>query len=182
MNNFKYRKANIEDLNQLSVLITNELGTCDMDKDIQKTSTYEEILEQNKLSLKDNISNYYVCEYNGKIIGTGGISNILYEDSYELNLSNFREYLYLVVDKNFQRKGIGSKLLKISTKNKDVPIIYEAWGDGDCVNSKKILERNNFVLLKDLGDDYYSKNNYCPSCVNRYKGCSSCKAEIWILK
>ena len=46
MNNFKYRKANIEDLNQLSVLITNELGTCDMDKDIQKTSTYEEILEQ----------------------------------------------------------------------------------------------------------------------------------------
>lgn len=66
-------------------------------------------------------------------------------------------------------------------KNQDVTILYEAWGDnGEYVNSKIVLEKCGFELYKDLGNDYYKKNNYCKLCVNRDKECDSCLAQIWI--
>lgn len=102
-------------------------------------------------------------------------------DNYNLGFSNIREILYLVVDKNYQGNGIGTNLLKKSIENINEKIIYEAWGDnGKYVNSKYVLERCGFNLIKDLGNDYYKNNNYCPLCINKDKNCNSCLAQIWV--
>ena len=53
-------------------------------------------------------------------------------------------------------------------------------GDKEEVNSKYLLEKCDFKLLKDLGDNYYKDNGYCMFCVNRDKKCNKCKAELWI--
>lgn len=91
--------------------------------------------------------------------------------------------MYLVVDKDYQGKGIGTKLLKLCCDNVKNDIIYEAWGDnGKYVNSKFMLEKCEFELYKDLGLTYYKDLNYCDMCVNKDKICNSCLAQIWIKK
>lgn len=110
-----------------------------------------------------------------------GISDVLTENKYGLNLNKYREILYLIVDNKFQKQGIGTNLMKMCCEKNDLPIIYEAWGDnGKYVNSKFLLEKLDFKLLKDLGKTYYKDNGYCPFCNNRNKNCNSCLAEVWI--
>ena len=116
-----------------------------------------------------------------RIIGACGISDIKTKNDYGIiNLGQYREILYLVVDSNYQKKGIGTKLMHLCCDNIYDKIIYEAWGDKKYVNSKFLLESLGFKLLKDLGDYYYKENNYCPYCINRNRNCNSCRAELWI--
>lgn len=179
MEKYIFRKGEIDDAKQMAILITDLLGTCDLNNN--QNDNRESILKRNLCHIQNNIEKYFVCSFNEKVIGLCGISEIMHENAYGLeNLPNFREILYLVVDKNFQRKGIGNKLLNITCENIKEPIIYEAWGDGEYVNSKFLLERSDFHLLKDLGNTYYKDKGYCVSCVNRNKNCFSCHAEIWI--
>jgi GNAT superfamily N-acetyltransferase len=44
----------------------------------------------------------------------------------ELNLMNIKEILYFVVDKNYQRREIGTRLLNLCIENEECDIIYEA--------------------------------------------------------
>ena len=81
----------------------------------------------------------------------------------------------------YQGKGIGTTLLELCSNSNQNNIIYEAWGDnGKYANSKFILERCGYVLLKDLGKNYYKEHHYCTKCVNRNKECNECIAQIWI--
>lgn len=171
-----YRKAEKKDINQIAYLVTKLIGTCNLNK---KGS----ILDNNIAEINKTYKEYYVCEINGKIIGACGLSNIMKKDNYGLNFHNIREILYLVVDNDYQKCGIGTKLLKLCLENQDTTIIYEAWGDnGIYVNSKFLLEKCGFALYKDLGNDYYKNHNYCDFCINKDKECNSCLAEIWVKK
>ena len=179
MEKLKFRKANIADAEQIGLLISNLLGTNNITNN-ENESTLK-IIEKNIYHVKENINNYIVCCFNNNIVGACGLSKVMHENIYNIkNLPQFREILYLVVDKEFQKQGIGTKLLKLNCENIIEPIIYEAWGDGDYVNSKFLLQKCDFKFLKDLGNTYYKDNGYCPSCVNRNKKCYSCHAEIWV--
>ena len=170
----KYRKAIGDDINYIAQLVTDLLGTCNIDSG-------KPILESNIEEISKDINNYFVCTINDKIIGACGISDILEKDNFNLGLDNVREVLYLVVDKEYQGKGIGTKLLNLCSHNNKSSIVYEAWGDnGKYVNSKFILEKCGYKMVKKLGTDYYRKNNYCYKCVNRNKNCKECIAEIWV--
>lgn len=173
-NNLYYRKACNRDISDIALLVTNLLGTCNLNYD---KTPYENNIEE----ITSQINNYYVCLDDNKIVGACGISKLLDIDSFGLGLSNVREILYLVVDSEYQRKGIGSRLLNLCVSDKKCNILYDAWGDnGKYVNSKFILEKNGFKLYKDLGRDYYKNNGYCSLCVNKDKNCNSCLAEIWL--
>ena len=170
----KYRKAKKEDICYIAQLVRDLLGSCNIE-------SKKSILESNIEEISKDINNYYVCIIDDKIVGVCGISNILKVDRYNLNLKNIKEILYLVVSKEYQNKGIGTSLLKLCSDNNEYDILYEAWGDNKrYVNSKFILEKCGYKIIKDLGNDYYKKNNYCNKCVNRCKGCNECIAQIWI--
>ena len=174
-----YRKAIFSDLNDISYLVTNLLGTCNINKNSINVSKID-ILNGNKKEILKDINNYYVCEDDNHIIGACGISNLKHKNDYDLDIKEYREILYLVVDNNYQKRGIGTKLLQLCCDGIDDVILYEAWGDKEEVNSKYLLEKCDFKLLKDLGDNYYKDNGYCMFCVNRDKKCNKCKAELWI--
>ena len=175
-----YRKANISDLDEIVKLVTNLLGTCNIEKQSRGTKINSFILNSNKSEIKKTINNYYVCESDKKIIGACGISDIKKTNIYNIELGEYREILYLVIDNNYQRKGIGTKLVQLCCEGVNDKVIYEAWGDKEYVNSKFLLLKCGFKLLKDLGDTYYKDNNYCSYCINRNKNCNSCKAELWM--
>ena len=156
-----YRKATFKDINSIASLVTNLLGTCNLESN--KT-----ILESNIEDVSKSINNYYVCTVNGKVVGACGISNIQKQDTYNLKLKNVKEILYLVVDKKYQGNGIGTRLLNLCSHNCKNDIIYE------------VLERCGYEFYQDLGKDYYKKHNYCSRCVNRNKECNECIAQIWI--
>lgn len=164
------------------MLVTELLGTCNIESKPRKFVDYIEIINANRDEIKESINNYYVCESNDRVIGACGISDIKTESEYDIDLQSYREILYLVVDKEYQRNGVGTRLMKLCCMGVEEDIIYEAWGDKETVNSKHLLEKLNFKLLKDLGDTYYKDNNYCSYCVNRDGDCNSCKAEIWIYR
>lgn len=169
-----YRKATREDIDSIASLITDLLGTCTLD-------TNKSINETNIKQVSKSIDNYYVCDIDKKVVGACGISCVHDTDNYNLELKNIREILYLVVDKKYQGKGIGTKLLNLCSTNNETDILYEAWGDnGKYVNSKFVLEKCGYKLIKNLGTDYYKNHNYCNKCVNRNKDCNECMAEIWI--
>lgn len=171
---FTYRKAEYYDIIDIAKLVTDLLGTCNLNLN-------KSILENNIDSISKDINNYYVCLYNNKVIGACGLSDVIKKDRYNLKLENIREILYFVVNKKYQGLGIGTKLLNMCSNESKENIIYEAWGDnGKYVNSKFILERCGYKLYKDLGKKYYKSHNYCNECVNRYKGCDECLAQIWI--
>ncbi|MBQ3408286.1 MAG: GNAT family N-acetyltransferase [Clostridia bacterium] len=180
INNFKYRKAFTSDLEKIANLVTDLLGTCNIDKNNNKVKTKKEILIDNKKEIQKDINNYYVCELNNQIIGACGISNIKIKNDYKIDLGEYREILYLVVKHEYQKQGIGTKLMHLCCDNIKEQIIYEAWGDKEDVNSKFLLEKLEFELLKDLGDTYYKDNGYCSYCINRNNNCTSCKAQIWV--
>jgi len=174
-----YRKANMQDLDSIVNLVTKLLGTCNIDNN-KSAKNQTEIIDKNRNEIKKDINKYYVCEIDAKIVGACWISDIKNENNYGLDLSEYREILYLVVDSDYQKMGIWTELLKKCIENINEKIIYEARWDKDEVNSKALLENLNFKLLKDLWDSYYKDHNYCVYCVNRNKKCNSCKAELWI--
>ena len=170
----KYRKATYGDIIHIAYLVTELLGTCNIE-------SKKSILESNIEEISKDINNYIVCTIDNKIVGACGISDVLKQDKFNLGLQNIKEILYLVVDKNYQNMGIGTNLLKLCSRSDEYNIIYEAWGDnGKFVNSKFILEKCGYKMFKNLGKDYYRKNNYCSKCVNRNKNCNECIAQIWI--
>lgn len=67
--NIRYRKANISDLNEIANLITNLLGTCNIDRNDKELKTKQEIIIENIKEIKEDICNYYVCETDNKVIG-----------------------------------------------------------------------------------------------------------------
>ena len=178
--NIRYRKANIVDLNEIANLVTDLLGTCNIDRNDKELKTKQEIIIENIKEIKRDICNYYVCETDNKVIGACGISNIKTKNNYGIDLGKYREILYLAIKNEYQRKGIGTELMHLCCDNVKDKIIYEAWGDKEYVNSKFLLEKLDFKLLKDLGDYYYRDNGYCSYCINRNNNCISCKAQIWI--
>lgn len=64
-----YRKARKEDLEEIATLVTQLLGTCSINKNDKKIKTDNEIFNENKTSIKDDIERYFVCEKDGKVIG-----------------------------------------------------------------------------------------------------------------
>lgn len=83
-----YRKAEEKDIKQVANLVTNLLGTCNLDNN-------HSIMDNNISEIRETIKNYYVCEIKGKIIGACGLSDIIKKDNYDLNLYNIKEILYL---------------------------------------------------------------------------------------
>ena len=133
--NIIYRKANITDLDEIANLVTDLLGTCNIDKNDKELKTKEEIHYDNTKEIKKDIGNYYVCEADNKVIGACGISNKKTKNNYGIDLGEYREILYLVIRQDYQRKGIGTKLMHLCCDNIKDKIIYEAWGAKEYVNS-----------------------------------------------
>jgi N-acetylglutamate synthase-like GNAT family acetyltransferase len=80
-----YRKANIDDLDSIVNLVTNLLGTCNID-DNKSTKDKSDIINKNRNEIKKDIDKYYVCEIDKKIIGACGISDIKNKNKYDLDL------------------------------------------------------------------------------------------------
>ena len=163
--NLVYRKAEKSDIDQIVDVINKTLG---------------DIRENTKNEIKNNINCYLVCEIDGKIIGVCGISEKQNIQKYGRSFNGYREILYTGVLEKYRGNGIATKLLGMCCDGVTDGILYEAWGDGDKVNAYKVLKRNGFKFMEDLGDTYYKDNGYCPYCINREKGCVKCKAEIWL--
>lgn len=98
-----YRKAMFSDIDDISYLVTDLLGTCNINKNNISISKID-ILNNNKKEIIKDINNYYVCEDNNHIIGACGISNLKHNNDYDLLIKEYREILYLVVDSNYQKK------------------------------------------------------------------------------
>lgn len=180
MKNLIYRKAKKSDVESMAILVTKNLGTSNINNTTKKTMDTIEIIKDNKVEIEKEFENYYVCEADHEIVGICGISSVRGGNVYHLNLGTYREILYLVVEKEYQKKGIGTKLMHLCCDNNTEKIVYEAWGDQDYVNSKFLLQKLSFHLFKDLGNTYYKDHGYCPYCVNRNQNCNRCKAEIWV--
>lgn len=181
------KRAGKNDVEQMARLVTDELGTCSFDKNsTRKTCSKETIQALNLADINLTYKNYYVATLGQKVVGICGISPVKTTFPIEYRLGKnfpYHEILYFVVSRDYQRMGIGSNLLGRvveEVRGEGVPIIYEAWGDGEYVNSKFVLEKFGFKPLSNLGDDYYRANGYCAYCKNRHKNCKSCHAELWI--
>lgn len=74
-----------------------------MQKIINEFAKKEEMLPRSLNELYENIRDFYICENNGEIIGLCAL-HILWEDLAEIRS--------LAVKRDFQKKGIGRKLLK----------------------------------------------------------------------
>lgn len=174
------RKAKLSDLDEMARLVTLYLGTCN----IPEKNNGKTIFELNKEEILQDLKCYYVCEEDNKILGLCGISEprvIEYKLAKTIRFPDYREILYLVVDEKFRGQGIGTRLLQECCNFNDYTIIYEAWGDGEKVNSYQVLKNCGFMFCISLGDTYYKDHGYCPYCVNYDTGCCiSCKAEIWL--
>ena len=109
----KYRNATINDINEIYNLVTNLLENCNINKKYNNQITKEDIFNENKEEIIKDINNYYVCEVDNHIVGACGVSDIKHDNIYNIEINNYREILYLIVDDNYQRKGIGTELLKL---------------------------------------------------------------------
>lgn len=176
--NLVYRKAEKSDIDQIVKIITDNIGTSNILKSLTVDSHIIE--KQNKYEIESDIDGYFVCESNGKIVGVCGISKKQNIQRYGRSFNGYRDILYLAVVEQYRGNGIATKLLGMCCDGVTDGILYEAWGDGDKVNAYKVLKRNGFKFMEDLGDTYYKDNGYCPYCINREKGCVKCKAEIWL--
>ena len=176
--NLVYRKAEKSDIDQIVKIITDNIGTSNILKSLTVDSHIIE--KQNKYEIESDIDGYCVCESNGKIVGVCGISKKQNIQRYGRSFNGYRDILYLAVVEQYRGNGIATKLLGMCCDGVTDGILYEAWGDGDKVNAYKVLKRNGFKFMEDLGDTYYKDNGYCPYCINREKGCVKCKAEIWL--
>ncbi len=178
-----YRKAKKSDIDKIAKLVTKLLGTCNIDDKVSEVQTEQTIFNLNKQEISKTIDKYVVCVEDKDVIGCCGLSDVIDGVPYGItDIKRYKEILYLVVNPMYQRKGIGTKLLNICCSNESLPLIYEAWGDieGGYVNSKFLLERCDFRMVKDLGTNYYKCLGYCPYCVNRGEGCRGCFAQIYV--
>lgn len=176
--NLVYRKAEKSDIDQIVKIVTDNIGTSNILK--SSTANSRIIEKQNKYEIESDIDGYCVCESNGEIVGVCGISKKQNIQRYGRSFNGYRDILYLAVVEQYRGNGIATKLLGMCCDGVTDGILYEAWGDGDKVNAYKVLKRNGFKFMEDLGDTYYKDNGYCPYCINREKGCVKCKAEIWL--
>ena len=66
---------------------------------------------------------------------------------------------FLIIDKNFRRKSVGSKLIKIIEKNssKEFPLIFVDI-DENNYSAKKFYEKNGFVKQAKI-NDWFGINN-----------------------
>ncbi|MBR4624484.1 MAG: GNAT family N-acetyltransferase [Alphaproteobacteria bacterium] len=176
--NLVYRKAEKSDIDQIVKIVTDNIGTSNILK--SSTANSRIIEKQNKYEIESDIDGYCVCESNGEIVGVCGISKKQNIQRYGRSFNGYRDILYLAVAEQYRGNGIATKLLGMCCDGVTDGILYEAWGDGDKVNAYKVLKRNSFKFMEDLGDTYYKDNGYCPYCINREKGCVKCKAEIWL--
>ena len=178
LQNIRILKAKKGHISQMAKLITQYLGTCDIQ------SGRADILSRNINHLTKSLSQYLVAvDEKDSVIGLCGIGDAKNTNDYGLDIGMHRDVLYVVVDKAFQRQGIGTALLKNCLKNiHDCPVVYEAWGEIENgeVNSHRMLMKCSFKLLKDLGTSFYKDNGYCDFCINKDKKCRACYCKIYI--
>ena len=86
-----YRKAESTDIDQISSLITDLIGTCDFYDITNGAKSTRVIKKMNTEHVKFNMNNYFVCVCDNKILGACGISNIKKADHYGLKLKKYRE-------------------------------------------------------------------------------------------
>ena len=173
-------KASKVHLLQMAELVTKYLGTCHIE------NSNGDILQRNFDELALTFDCYRLAiDQRGKIVGLCGVGNPTNDNNYGLEIGMHRDVLYVVIEKEYQRQGIGTALLKACLENvRDYPVLYEAWGEiknGD-VNSRQMLEKCSFKLLKDLGTSFYKNHGYCAYCVNRDKNCHACYCKIYIYR
>lgn len=178
LNAIKIIKADEQYLTQMAELVSGYLGTCSIQKGTK------DIFQRNVDELLSTIHCYNLAiDGNNEIIGLCGISDPEIKNDYGLKIGKHRDVLYVVVKKEYQKKGIGTMLLQSCIQNMhDYPILYEAWGEiknGD-VHSHNMLEKCAFKLLYDLGTDWYRKHGYCDYCINKDKNCHACYCKIFI--
>ena len=178
LNNIRIIKAEKRHIGQMAELVGKYLGTCNIG------GGCENILVRNISQLTKSLVCYQVAvDENDRVIGLCGIGNLKSDNNYGLDIGMHRDVLYVVIDKIYQKKGLGTALLQRCLKNIDEsPVLYEAWGEiknGD-VNSYKMLAKCSFKLLKDLGTSFYRDHGYCAYCVNKDKNCRACYCKIYV--
>ena len=165
-------------IKQMAELIKKYLGTCNI-KNVKS-----DILSQNVAELEKTYHLYYLAiDKNEQIVGLCGIGEPHNGNDYGLNIGIHRDVLYVVVEQNFQRQGIGTALLKRCIGDiHNYPILYEAWGEikNGNVNSHQMLLKCSFRMIADLGTAYYRKHGYCEYCVNKDKNCNACYCKIYL--
>lgn len=147
------RRAKIQDLKEVQKLI-NEFAR------------REEMIPRSINELYENVRDFFICEENGKIKGVCAL-HVLWEDLAEVRS--------LAVKKEFQKTGIGSRLVKrciadakdLGTKRVFVltyqPVFFRKLGFtdidksglpqkiwGDCIRCPKFPECDEYALILNL--------------------------------
>ena len=91
----KIRPAKVQDVKQ-------------MHKIIEFYADNKEMLHRSLNSIYENIQEYVVAEYKGRIIGCGAL---------HVSWDNLAEVKALAVEKTYARQGIGTKIVKTLEKN-----------------------------------------------------------------
>ena len=93
------RKAKLKDIPAIVELYKSENWLGD-------DNSIEKIAKNYNYNSKRNF--LYVADYNGKVVGTITCS---INKAYAFNCMNYMVFDYLVVDKNYRRKGVGEQLI-----------------------------------------------------------------------
>ena len=93
--NMKIRPAKVQDVKQ-------------MHRIIEFYADNKEMLHRSLNSIYENIQEYVVAEYKGKIIGCGAL---------HVSWDNLAEVKALAVEKTYARQGIGTKIVKTLEQN-----------------------------------------------------------------
>jgi GNAT superfamily N-acetyltransferase len=136
------------------------------------------------------LENIFVSEIEDKIVGMSFLTEINKEDLIE-EFFHHKEILdkikieeknnlikLLVVDKEYRRIGIGTKLISESLSNKEAPCFAIGWVQRDFgFQAESILKKIGFkevVEIKQFWLEDSLNNNYgCPYCSDYFCTCSA---------
>ncbi|MBI5408974.1 MAG: N-acetyltransferase [Nitrospirae bacterium] len=150
---FQIKKATIKDVKTIHSLVN-------------QFAVKNEMLPRSLNEIYENIRDFYVCRDDGKIVGVAAL-HILWEDLAEIRS--------VAVSSNYQRKGIGAKLIKKCLKEAETlevekvfaltyhPGFFRELGFhdidknalpqkiwGECLKCHKFPECNELAVIKEL--------------------------------
>ena len=130
--------------------------------------------------LKNTKHHYFVVEYKKQLIGFSILYKVpknemqkITSDSFPLNSDFYYLIDVIAIQKNKQKMGAGSSVLKkmLNIVNKEYPIYSIGWKDINGINIKKLYENNNINPIVNLGKIWAYGCNHKFQCPSYNKHC-----------
>lgn len=175
MIDYKIVSAQKEDVSAIAKLISEILGAMNFVPSQNQSESFEAILKENEKAVLQVLDRMIVAkDSSGKIIGVCGLEKNTRGDFYQIGQTDYDEVSVLVIDAQYRKCGIGSRLLQEIARYNQRDIVFEGWGDnGQYANAHGVLVRSGFVHLKNL-PHFYKERGDCAFCVHR----DSCQEDL----